>query len=95
MEVSLMSKKRIAFWSYDLFPYMLWSEIEKINNDNTVTVKGYGGSKFRPIFVLKEERANVLIKGLSEMTNCRKMMMKMFDERVSDVIDEYTSGEDK
>lgn len=61
--------KQYAFWKYDLFPYVKWGEVEKLNEDSTVETKNYGaGHKFKPILILEEEEALIYINKIEDIS---------------------------
>ncbi len=46
------NQKLMAFWKYDLFPYMLCGEIERFNDNGTIVPKGYNRMSFKPIAII-------------------------------------------
>jgi hypothetical protein len=57
----------IAFWKYDLFPYVLHGTAVSIEPDGFVTAKEYGSSMFRPLFILPVEQGMELADGMAEL----------------------------
>lgn len=41
-----------AFWSYDLFPYMLSARIKKVEPDGRIHAEGYDGFRFKTIHII-------------------------------------------
>lgn len=58
----------VAFWPYDEYPYVLWDEVVKVNDDGKVTLKKYQGSVL-PITVIESEKANEICKELMSLKN--------------------------
>lgn len=40
-----------AFWPYDSYPYLLSGEVGSFENEGKVTVKGYSGMVFKPVYL--------------------------------------------
>lgn len=59
-----MKDKLYAFWKYDTPPYLLGGEVESIDEDGFVTVKGYKSSRFRPVKIVSLEKGIKLQKKL-------------------------------
>ncbi len=84
--------KQIVFWKYDGFPYYLWDELYpldqgiKNSDDEFVTVKGYDGMRFKKAFILPEDKANKLIKKLTDLTLERTVILNQFDTFVEECI---------
>ena len=81
--------EKYAFWSYDLFPYILWGKIEKTHIDRTVSVVGYDGFRFRPEFTLDPEAAENLIKQIKILVDHRWNSLKMYDKQIADLCKPY------
>lgn len=45
------SKPLYGFWKYDVPPFILGGEIEKITDNDKIAVKGYTGCLFTPILI--------------------------------------------
>jgi hypothetical protein len=62
-------KSFMAFWKYDLYPYVLSGECDEIVQDGFVRPKGYGGSRFKPLFILPLEQGAELRDLLNALIN--------------------------
>lgn len=54
-----MNQRLFAFWKYDLFPYFVGSEIDRINPDGTVHSITFCGS-CKPVIILPIEQGEKL-----------------------------------
>lgn len=45
----------VAFWKYDIFPYVLSGTVKVFREDEYVEVEGYPGMVFKPILVLPQD----------------------------------------
>jgi hypothetical protein len=62
--------KFIAFWRYDIFPFCIWGELLKADEDS-FCVKGYDGRRFSNkirIAFLPEVQAKAVIAKLEKLT---------------------------
>ena len=60
--------KMFAFWKYDLFPYVLGGEVEKMDERGCVETKNYGpGRWFTPIKLLPVEPGRALLAKLEAL----------------------------
>jgi hypothetical protein len=49
-----MEKKLFAFWSYDIFPFVLGGEVVSFTESGAVEIKNYGSDYyFKPVKILK------------------------------------------
>ena len=63
---------KYAFWQYDLFPYLLWSRVVKLDEKNKkAEVVGYGGATFNYVKVLDEEEALKVIEEINGVVHRR------------------------
>lgn len=70
-----------AVWKYDLYPFRLTGKIEKVNDDGTVEVDGYGKMRFRPRKVISDEKGKELEKLISDLREeKRKIVDKIHEE---------------
>lgn len=69
-----MKKGHIAFWKYDLFPFILWGTIEKTHGEYVETKQHGRGYSFKPLFVLRPEEGEKLIAKLIDL-KCRRQNM--------------------
>lgn len=82
--------KFIAFWTYDLFPYCIWGELEKADKD-FFWVKGFQGCKFnnrQRIAFLPEVQAAVVIEKLKKITADRKAANVKFKKDAEKILKE-------
>lgn len=56
--------KTIAFWKYDLFPYLLYAEVVREAEDGRVVVAGYGGMRVKPVHLLPEKQGEKIAEQL-------------------------------
>lgn len=56
----------MAFWKYDLFPYLLWGEIHSIGPCGSVYIESYKRS-FKPEFILPIEDGQKLSEQLADL----------------------------
>jgi hypothetical protein len=54
-----MDQKLMAFWKYDLFPYLLWGEVGSINKDGLAYIPSYQGS-VKAVLILPLEQGRDL-----------------------------------
>ena len=92
-----MSKKRMAFWKYDLFPYMLWAEVnDKIVSPekDAVYVDAYQGF-VKPVFVLNNADGKLLSERLASLKSEKREIDTAISERytglVNSAINEFAS----
>lgn len=83
----MKKEKRYAFWNYDLFPYMLWAEVdEKHSSDNKLYVPDYQGYVSNAKFVLYESTAKLLIKRLEELKRMKRIEKTALDDKYKDLL---------
>lgn len=61
----------MAFWEYDLFPYLCWGEIEYIRSDGLVYASKYRGT-FRPLLILPIKDGETLAMKIKKVANDEK-----------------------
>jgi hypothetical protein len=62
----------IAFWEYDLYPFVLYGTVKHINSDGTVETEEYGmGHRFTPKLLLPADSASTIIADLAKLTQTR------------------------
>ena len=90
--------KQIAFWTYDLYPFTLWGEInEKRVHPYDARLKYIPSyqSYFEPFLVLNKDAAQELIKELkeleSEYNKENKKIKDLFRAKLIEVIPENPS----
>jgi len=54
----------VAFWEYDICPYMLGGIIKSFQDDGRVVVEGYPGMAFKPIAILPETAGIIALANL-------------------------------
>lgn len=80
-----MKKKYMMFWEYDLFPYLLWGEIDnKVpemlwKGKITYYVESYQ-SYFCPSFILPIKEGQILANLLIELKRQKKLEISKIDE---------------
>ena len=71
-----------AFWSYDLYPYILGSVVTRIQGEGLVETKGFGkGSWFRPELIVPVEQGRELAKKIKELQVEQHDAKEEFDAR--------------
>jgi hypothetical protein len=64
--------KLVAFWKYDIYPYVLYGSVEKINPESgQVYVPTYQGW-FNPLAIYPYEKANEVIATLNNLVEKHK-----------------------
>lgn len=53
-------KNLMAFWNYDIFPYVVSGKVEKINEDGSI--QSLGNHTFKPIIILPESNGREIQK---------------------------------
>ena len=62
----------VAFWNYDLYPFVQYGRVVHINEDGTVETEEWGvGNYFTPKLLLPEDSASVIIADLVRLTQIR------------------------
>jgi hypothetical protein len=85
-----MSKKKIAFWSYDLFPYYLWGETNgKVDKDGMVYIDSYQGS-VKPAFILSNSAGKVLADQLLKLKQEKRDLGDRYDDLAKIIINRFT-----
>jgi hypothetical protein len=75
-----------AFWSYDLFPFILHGEITSVrtaplSGDNRVEIKSYGkGYWFEPLFCLPEKEGRELAQTLDSVKEARIEILERLEK---------------
>ncbi len=82
-----MNKKLYAFWSYDLFPYVLGGEIKDMREDGLVLIEAYH-SWFKPILILPFEKGQKIREELKKIERSYKNEIeKVRKNKLAEVID--------
>lgn len=56
------SKPLYGFWKYDSAPFILGGNIKSITEDHRITVEGYTGYQFKPLFITTKEKGEEIQK---------------------------------
>ena len=84
---------KIAFWKYDIFPYVLSGEIEKELEDGLVRVVGYTGMVFQPFLILPAKSGKELQKKLQIAIFCHDTCIgainDQYNAQMHDLLDSY------
>jgi hypothetical protein len=88
----MMKEKQYVFWSYDLFPYLLWDELVKLDDDGFARVKGYGCYRFRPKFILPEQDALTVISQLEGMKTTLRSITETYKTMAYELIKHHEGG---
>jgi hypothetical protein len=83
-----MQQELMAFWSYDQFPYLLWSEVVEFTPAGRARVKGYGGSAFVPVYVLPVEQGEELAEKLAMLRDSYNDAVKNMRESFNKQLDQ-------
>lgn len=86
----MTEQKLMAFWSYDQFPYTLYSEVDTFWTDkpSVVKVKGFGGSSFKYKHILPFEVGANLAKELDTLEKEYKREMTLLSMKYHTLLDE-------
>ena len=55
-------KPLYGFWKYDSAPFILGGNIKSITKNNRITVEGYTGYEFKPLFITTKEKGEEIQK---------------------------------
>jgi len=79
--------KRYAFWKYDLFPFMLGTEVLRTRENGDIEPKGYNGFWFKPALVLSLKEGRALhreLKLIAAQHNAATLRVsRRFDKKLS------------
>lgn len=86
----MKKQKLIAFWKYDLCPYMLAGEIESFDIDGKVIIKNMQKMKFTPIAIIPDEaglKAKKELEKLKHQYNVDDSKLKRkYEQKALDLI---------
>jgi hypothetical protein len=85
-----MPNKTYIFWKYDLFPHVLWAEVEKME-DGKFYLKGWQGAyrtKNTCLAILSEAEAQRFIQLFTAIKNGRDKVLDEFDISVKSILAE-------
>lgn len=89
----MKNRTKYAFWSYDLYPYVLWGELIRVNESGRVEVKGYEGYyTFTPLFILNKTQGEALISRLESLKESMASVKRVYNSHVYDIIEKYKEG---
>ena len=80
--------KQYVFWKYDLYPFVVWAEVDKIE-DGRIYLKGWQGSyrTFKTIIaLLGEKEGESLIIDLTYMKDNYNNYIKKQNKKAKDLI---------
>lgn len=69
-----------AFWSYDLYPFVLSAPVKSFRENGSVEPKGYDGFVFRPLLVVPGEMGRPLGQKLKELEREHAAATKKLNE---------------
>ena len=85
--------KQIAFWTYDLYPFTCWGEIDESRKHSYDQVYKYIPSYqsfFKPFMILSDADARNIIIELKSLSAWKdeeeKKVRKLFDDRLKNII---------
>jgi len=89
-----MEEINYMFWHYDLFPYLLSSEMNgNIDAEGYAKAKGYGGSKFKVSFVVWGDKGKALAITLEMIRDAYRTFMddskEVWKEKIDDTLKIY------
>lgn len=73
-------QREFVFWSYDLFPYMLGSELIELHDNGMAEPKGYGGMRFRPIKILPLKEGLEIHEEIVELKELRSTLLGQIED---------------
>lgn len=92
-------EKLYAFWSYDTYPYFLCGTITKMNDDGLVSIKEFGGARFKPVLILPVNAGKRLKEKLAFLEKTyrddMKILQKTAEERLLNHIPELADTRKK
>lgn len=77
-----------AFWKYDLFPYFLGGEIEKVEDSGEVKPLKYSGASFRPVFVTSFIHGEIIHTELNNLAHERAQELEKVYQKYSDKLND-------
>jgi hypothetical protein len=80
--------KLYAFWSYDLFPYLLGGPVDRVLPGKVVKVKNYGGSTFCWEILMPLEEGLKMQRELDQLA-------REYDNEIKQVKQEFKDKRDK
>lgn len=91
-----MNQRIMAFWSYDVFPYLLSSEVVKITPDGYVKTIDYGDKCFKPVLLLPLEEGEKVLRDLillrNEFEASQRELLDSFKEKRKKLLSRYTQS---
>jgi hypothetical protein len=82
----------MAFWKYDQYPYLLCSKILKFKDNGKVSVEGYSGFSFKPLFIVKYEEGVKLKDKLNLLEKDREYTIKQVKDQYIDELESLVGG---
>jgi hypothetical protein len=83
-----MEQKLMAFWKYDLFPYVLCGKLKKIKSNGFVEPVGHQGRSFRPIKILPLEEGKIIKDKIDKIVSEDNLLReKIRKESMSKLVD--------
>ncbi len=85
----MQKQKLFAFWRYDLFPYILGGEVEKIREDGKVFIKSYE-HWFKPILIVPKSTGELLLENFQRLKNeFNKEINELRKEKITKMTELY------
>jgi hypothetical protein len=82
-----------AFWSYDLYPYMLGGKTTFMHKDGLVETEGFTGMLFRPFKILPAETGQELYGKIQELrqeyAEAKDKLKTEFDKKLDELTGRY------
>lgn len=78
----------MAFWSYDLFPFVLAAHVESMRDDGFVRVVGYPGMAFKPLAILPRVAGEKLWEQIKTLKVARAAEQDALNDRWNHELDE-------
>jgi len=86
----------MAFWKYDMYPYLLWGEVVEFKAKGSIVAKGYEPMAFMPEFILEYEeglKLSVRLETLRKNYNAqKKSLLKTYQDLATEVVSKCIGG---
>jgi hypothetical protein len=87
-----MKGKLYAIWSYDKFPYFTGGEVEQLNDDGTVYVKGYGNHRMQARLLVPGRKGKILLdRGKALRASLEREKRELYNHHIQLMLDEFTA----
>ena len=82
------SLELMAFWKYDIFPYILCGKVTKMHKNGRVSAKGFEGYTFQPLMVMPYELGLSIKEKINQISHQYNIEKKeLFNKHMKQLID--------